>query len=78
MFNFASYLIGPLYRCFSKKRMHAVRSPLLYSYGMHHPRGPNFRRSCTYGRIFEEGGHGYKKSASLTKKKNAGTTVNVP
>lgn len=27
--------------------MQAVRSPLLYSYGMHHPRGPNLRRSCT-------------------------------
>ena len=25
------HLMGPLYRCFSKKRMHAVRSPLLYS-----------------------------------------------
>lgn len=38
-------LMGPLYRCFSRKRIQAVRSPLLYSYGMHQPRGPNFRRS---------------------------------
>ena len=32
--------MGPLYRCFSRKRMQALRSPLLYSYGMHQPREP--------------------------------------
>lgn len=36
----------PEYRCFSKKVTHALRSPSLNSYGMHHPSAPNFRRSC--------------------------------
>merc|ERR1719181_1876709 len=40
--------IGPAYRWRSRKRMHAVMSPTLYSYGTHQPSAPNLRRSCTH------------------------------
>mmetsp|Transcript_17160 Transcript_17160/g.65017 ORF Transcript_17160/g.65017 Transcript_17160/m.65017 type:complete len:220 (+) Transcript_17160:1373-2032(+) len=47
MYCTVDQLILPSYMCFSRKRRQAVRSPLLYSYGMHQPSEPNLRRSCT-------------------------------
>mmetsp|Transcript_33259 Transcript_33259/g.75132 ORF Transcript_33259/g.75132 Transcript_33259/m.75132 type:complete len:207 (+) Transcript_33259:1463-2083(+) len=47
MYRVVGHEMGPVYRCFSRKVMHANWSPWLYSYGMHHPSAPNLRRSWT-------------------------------